>query len=101
MRTWTGTVTSVTTGVILIILITDDTVCALVMMYSIGKNKKGTILACLVCTHIERVPDSKESAGNPRTLAAQAMLKHVHAEHSRETHTRAMAKVMERQHAPR
>jgi hypothetical protein len=29
------------------------------------------------------------------------MLKHVHAEHSRETHQRAMAMVMERENAPR
>ena len=29
------------------------------------------------------------------------MLKHVYAEHSRETHMRAMAMVMERQSAPR
>jgi hypothetical protein len=28
------------------------------------------------------------------------MLKHVHAEHSRETHVRAMARVMERENAP-
>jgi hypothetical protein len=28
------------------------------------------------------------------------MLKHVHAEHSRETHVRAMAMVMERQSTP-
>jgi hypothetical protein len=32
---------------------------------------------------------------------AQAMLKHVHAEHSRETHVRATAMAMERQCAPR
>jgi hypothetical protein len=50
--------------------------------------------------HIERV-QLNGSIGNPRTLAAQAMPKHVHAEHSRETHVRAMAKVMERQYAPR
>ena len=29
------------------------------------------------------------------------MLKHIHAEHSRETHARAMAMVMERQNAPK
>jgi len=28
------------------------------------------------------------------------MLKHIHAEHSREIHVRAMAMVMERQHTP-
>jgi hypothetical protein len=76
-------------------------VSALVMMYRIGKDKKGTTLACLACNHTERVQDFKEGIGNPRTLAAQAMLKHVYAEHSRETHVRAMAMVMERQHAPR
>jgi hypothetical protein len=71
--------------VILITLITDDTVYALVMRYRIGKDKKGTTLACLACNHTERVQDFKESVGNPRTLAAQAMLKHVYAEHSHET----------------
>jgi hypothetical protein len=87
--------------VILITLITDATVYALVMMYRIGKDKKGTTLACLACNHTERVQDFKENVGNPRTLAAQAMLKHVYAEHSRETQMRAMAMVMERHHAPR
>ena len=86
---------------ILITLITDDTVYALVMRYRIGKDKKGTTLLCLACNHTERVQDFKENVGNPRTLAAQAMLKHVYAEHSRETHVRAMAMVMERQQAPR
>jgi hypothetical protein len=74
---------------------------ALVMRYRIGKDERGTTLACLACNHTERVQDFKENIGNPRTLAAQAMLKHVHAEHSRETHVPAMAMVMERQHAPR
>ena len=85
----------------LITLITDDTVYALVMRYRIGKDEKGTILACLACIHTERVQDLKENIGNPRTLAAQAMLKHVDAEHSHETHMRAIPMVMERQHAPR
>jgi hypothetical protein len=87
--------------VIHVTLRTDDTVYALVMRYRIGKDKQGTTLACLACNHTERVQDFKESVGNPRTLAAQAMLKHIYAEHSRETHMRAMAMVMERQHAPR
>jgi len=95
--------TLVTKRVILIIPITDDTVYALVMRYRIGKDKdkKGTTLACLACNHTERVQDFKENVGNPRTLAAQAMLKHVYAEHSRETHMRTMAMVMERHRAPR
>jgi hypothetical protein len=72
-----------------------------VMRYRVGKDQKGTTFACLACSHKERVQDFKENAGNPRTLAAQGMLKHVDTEHSRETHLRAMAMVMERKHAPR
>jgi hypothetical protein len=68
-------------------------------MYRIGRDKNGVILFCLACTHTERVQDFNGDIGNQRTLAAHAMLKHVHAEHSRETHVRAMA--MERQNAPR
>jgi len=71
------------------------------MMYRIGRDHRGPILVCSACTHTERIHDFNGIIGNPRTLAAQAMLKHVHAEHSRETHVRAMAMVMERQHAPR
>jgi hypothetical protein len=71
------------------------------MMYRIGKDKRGTTLACLACTHTERIQDFDGRIGNPRTLAAHAMLKHVHAEHSRETHIRAMAMIIERQHASR
>jgi hypothetical protein len=72
-----------------------------VMRYRIGKDNTGTILACFACTHKERVRDFEGSTGNPRTQAAQAMLRHVHADHSSETHPQAMAMVMERQHAPR
>jgi hypothetical protein len=61
----------------------------------------GTIFVCIACTHTERVQDFKPSTENSRTLAADAMLKHVRAEHNRETHARAMAMVMERQNAPR
>jgi hypothetical protein len=60
-------------------------------MYRIGKDKKGTILVCLACTHTQHVQDFNGDFGNQRTLAAHAMLKHVHAEHSRETHVRPMA----------
>ena len=70
-------------------------------MYRIRKDNNGVTLACLACPHTERVKDFNGDIGNQRTLAAHAMLKHVHAEHSRETHVRAMAMVMERQHAPR
>jgi hypothetical protein len=70
-------------------------------MYHIGQDKRGTTLICVACPHTEHVRDFEGNLGNPRTLAAHAMLKHVHAEHSRETHMRAMALVMERQHAPR
>jgi hypothetical protein len=70
------------------------------IMYRIGKDNKGTILVCLACTHTKRVQDFNGDIGNQRTLAAHAMLKHVHAEHSRETHVRAMAMVMERQSTP-
>jgi hypothetical protein len=85
----------------LIILTPEDIVYAITIMYRIGRDNRGTTLVCLACTHTERVQDFNGSTGNPRTLAAQAMLKHVHATHSRETHVRAMAMVMERQHAPR
>ena len=71
------------------------------MMYRIGKDNMGTTLVCLDCTHVERIQDFDGRIGNPRTLAAHAMLKHVHAEHSRETQTRAMAMVWKRQSAPR
>jgi len=69
-------------------------------MYRIGRNKSGVTLVCLACTHTERIQDFDGNIGNQRTLAAHAMLKHVHAEHSRATHVRAMARVMERQNAP-
>jgi hypothetical protein len=90
-----------TKKVMLLTLITNDIQYTLAMMYRIGRDNKGTILVCLSCTHSERVQDSNQNLGNPRTLAAQAMLNHVRSEHSRETHVRAMAMVMERQHAPR
>jgi hypothetical protein len=70
-------------------------------MYRIGRDYRGTTLTCFACTHAERVQDFDRSIGNSRTLAAQSMLKHVHAEHGRKIHVRAMAMVMERQHAPR
>jgi hypothetical protein len=81
--------------------IPKEVVYAVVTMYRIGRDKGGTTLMCRACTHTERIQDFKRSIGNPRTLAAQSMLKHFHAEHSRETHVRAMAMVIERQHAPR
>jgi len=84
-----------------ITLIQEEVVYAVATMYRIGRDNRGTTLVCCACTHTERIDDFKRSIGNPRTLAAQAMLKHVHAEHSRETHVRAMAMVMERQNASR
>jgi hypothetical protein len=65
-------------------------------MYRIRKDSKGVTLVCLACPNTDRVQDFNRSIGNQRTLAAHAMLKHVQAEHSRETHMRAMAMVMER-----
>src|ERR1039457_493685 len=65
--------------------------CTLFTMYRISRDNEGTILVCLACTHTERVQDFNGDIGNQRTLAAHAMLKHVHAEHGRETHVRAMA----------
>jgi hypothetical protein len=70
-------------------------------MYRIGRDHLGPTLICRDCTHTERIQDSNGSIGNSRTLAAHAMLKHVRAEHNRETHVHAMAMVMERQDAPR
>ena len=84
-----------------IALIPKEVVYAVATMYRIGRDMAGTTFVCRACSHTERIQDFRQSIGNPRTLAAQAMLKHVHAEHSRETHVRAMAMVMERQHAPR
>jgi hypothetical protein len=71
------------------------------MMYRINRNNRGTTFGCLACTHTERVQEPNGNIGNPRTLAARAMLKHVYAEHSHETQMRGMAMVMERQRAPR
>ena len=85
----------------LITLTPEDIMYAVATMYRIGRDNRGTTLVCRACTHTERIQDFKRSIGNPRTLAAQAMLKHVHAEHSRETHVRAMAIAVGRQHAPR
>ena len=79
----------------------EDILYSLITMYRISKDNKGTILICLACTHTERVQDSNGDIGNQRTLAAHAMRKHVHTEHSRETHVRAMAMAMERQSTPR
>jgi hypothetical protein len=84
-----------------ITLISKMVVYAEVTMYRIRKDSNGVTLVCLACPHTDRVQDFNRSIGNPRTLAAHAMLQHVHAEHSRETHVRAMAMVMERQNAPR
>jgi len=86
--------------VMLITLIPEDILYSFIM-YRIGRDKNGVLLLCLACTHTERVQDFNGDMGNQRTLAAHAMLKHVHAAHSRETHVRAMAMVMERQNAPR
>jgi hypothetical protein len=81
--------------------ILGNVVYAVATMYRIGRDNTGTTLVCRACTHTERIRDFTRSIGNSRTLAAQAMLKHFHAEHSRETHVRSMAMVMERQRAPR
>jgi hypothetical protein len=70
-------------------------------MYRIGRDHRGPTLVCRTCPHTERIEDFNGCTGNPRTLAAQAMLKHVCAEHNREIHVRPMAKAMERQYAPR
>jgi hypothetical protein len=70
-------------------------------MYRMSRDIRGTTLGCLACTHTERVQDFNGDIENQRTLAAHAMLKHVHSEHSRETYVRAMAMGMERQNAPR
>ena len=70
-------------------------------MYCISKDNQGTILICLACPHTECVQEFDGNIGNQRTSAAHVMLKQVYAEHSRETHGRAMAMVMERETAPR
>ena len=75
------------------------------MTYRIGRDNNGITLTCLACAHKERVldlaQDFDEHTRNPRTLAAQAMLKHIDAEHSRLSHLRAMAMVVEQQHDTR
>ncbi len=91
-----------TKKVTLLTLTMNDIWYALAIMYRIRKDHTGTTLVCSACPYTERVHEIDRSIGNSRTLAAQAMLKHVHAEHSRESpRMRAMAMVMERQHAPR
>ena len=71
-------------------------------MYRIrGKTNNTVTLVCLACPHTETVKDFNGDIGNQRTLAARAMLEHVRAEHSRETHLRTRSMVIERQHAPR
>jgi hypothetical protein len=92
---------TLTTSVIQLTLITDNIVYAPAMMYRISRDRKGTTLVCLACTHTERVQDCNGNTGNPRTLAAHAMLEHVRADHSHESHIRAMAAVTERQNAQR
>jgi hypothetical protein len=74
----------------LITLTPDDTLYSFIM-YRISKDARGTILVCLACPHTERIEGFNGDIGNQRTLAAQAMVRHVHAEHSRETHVRAIA----------
>lgn len=71
------------------------------MTYRISRDQRGVTLVCLACTHTERVEDFDGKSGNRRTLAAHAMLRHVHAEHSRETHVRAISMSMDRQIANR
>jgi hypothetical protein len=73
-----------------IALISTQVVYAVATMYRIGRYHGCTTLMRRACTRTEHIQDLKRSLGNPRTLAAQAMLKHVHAEHSRETQVRAM-----------
>jgi hypothetical protein len=70
-------------------------------MYRINRDGKDTTLVCFACPYTEHVQDFNKRIGNPRTLAAQAILKHVHAEHSSEIHSRAVGTLMERHHAPR
>jgi hypothetical protein len=84
-----------------IALTSKDVVYAVGTLYCIKRDRGGTMLVCRACAHTERIQDAEGATGNPRTLAAQAMLKHVYAEHSREAHMRAIATVMERQRVRR
>jgi len=72
-----------------------------IIMYGIARDHRGPTLVCRACAHTEHIRDFNGSLGNSRTLAAQAMLRHVHAKHGGEIDVRAMAMDMERQHAPR
>jgi hypothetical protein len=83
------------------ITLTSEDILYSFIMYRISRDNRGTILICLACAHTERVKDFDRDLGNQRTLVAREILKHVPAEHGRETHVRAMAMVMERQSAPR
>jgi hypothetical protein len=59
-----------------------------------AKPNNTVTLVCLACPHTETVKDFNGDIGNQRILAARAMLEHVRAEHSRETHLRTRSMVM-------
>ncbi|MGD0181659.1 MAG: hypothetical protein ABSC15_17755 [Terriglobales bacterium] len=68
-------------------------------MYTIHrapKNRRGVTLTCKQCSHAVSVNEFNESVGCARTQAAQAMLKHVHNEHSNAPTGKPMAQTMER-----
>jgi len=68
-------------------------------MYTINrapKSRRGVSLNCNQCSHRVSVNEFNERLGCARTQAAQAMLKHVHNEHSKEPTGRPMPQTMER-----
>jgi hypothetical protein len=68
-------------------------------MYTINRapnNQRGVTLHCTQCSHTVRVNEFDDKVGCARTQAAQAMLKHVHNEHSKAPTGRPMPQTMER-----
>jgi hypothetical protein len=70
-------------------------VCDLGTMYRISRDNTGTT-SCVGPALIQSTSKTLNEALETHERLPQAMLKRVHAEHSRKTHVRAMAMVMER-----
>jgi hypothetical protein len=68
-------------------------------MYTINRASRtgsAVTLTCNQCSHTVRVNEFDDRVGCARTQAAQAMLKHVHNEHSKGPTGRPMPQTMER-----
>jgi hypothetical protein len=69
---------------------------AMYMIKRAPKDRRAVILNCKQCSHTVRVNEFNDRLACARTQAAQAMLKHVHNEHSKEPTGRPMPQTMER-----